>query len=439
MRDAGGLSVYPTSSDRPGGRGESGVSVMTFTMHRSVRSTSVVAAALLVLSFGTAGSALADPGNGNGSGAANGQAAAGNNGNGNNGNGNGNGAAADTGQAAAGNYGDTNSNGSDNGNSGTGNGNGSDNGSAAAASAAASSGGGSAAKSSNGSSAKGSSSEGSSTKGSSAKGSSGKSSASNGKAADHKTKGTAGTSGNPTQPQPISGADDNSGGANGQCPGGVYCSTRDGSPSLNGQGKGKAVGKPCAGCVGKADNKNPKGQMPGPSDKNAGYECDRNNGIGKTNPAHTGCKSTPPPVCVDQPGKPCTPPPVCVDRPGKPCTPPPPCVDQPGKPCIPPTPPGTECPPGSVLGPNGVCVFGQEEILCPNGSVMPANGKCDHKRPPTVLGHEAFRPRPNAAVSQPQAGVLPATGANDGLGLLAGAGFLMLAIGAGAMLRRRTD
>jgi LPXTG-motif cell wall-anchored protein len=425
---------------------------MTFTMHRSVRSTSVVAAALLVLSFGTAGSALADPGNGNGSGAANGQAAAGNNGNngnGNNGNGNGNGAAADTGQAAAGNYGDTNSNGSDNGNSGNGNGNGSDNGSAAAASAAASSGGGSAAKSSNGSSAKGSSSkgssakgsssEGSSTKGSSAKGSSGKSSASNGKAADHKTKGTAGTSGNPTQPQPISGADDNSGGANGQCPGGVYCSTRDGSPSLNGQGKGKAVGKPCAGCVGKADNKNPKGQMPGPSDKNAGYECDRNNGIGKTNPAHTGCKSTPPPVCVDQPGKPCTPPPPCVDQPGKPCTPPPPCVDQPGKPCIPPPPPGAECPPGSVLGPNGVCVFGQEEILCPNGSVMPANGKCDHKRPPTVLGQEAFRPRPNAAVSQPQAGVLPATGANDGLGLLAGAGFLMLAIGAGAMLRRRTD
>jgi LPXTG-motif cell wall-anchored protein len=177
--------------------------------------------------------------------------------------------------------------------------------------------------------------------------------------------------------------------------------------------------------VGKADNKNPKGQMPGPSDKNAGYECDRNNGIGKTNPAHTGCKSAPPPVCVDQPGKP--------------CTPPPPCVDQPGKPCIPPPPPGTECPPGSVLGPNGVCVFGQEEILCPNGSVMPANGKCDHKRPPTVLGQEAFRPRPNAAVSQPQAGVLPATGANDGLGLLAGAGFLMLAIGAGAMLRRRTD
>ena len=57
-----------------------------------------------------------------------------------------------------------------------------------------------------------------------------------------------------TTPQPNSKADNNSGGANGQCPGGPYCSTRNGSPSQNGQGKGKATGKPCAGCVGKADN-----------------------------------------------------------------------------------------------------------------------------------------------------------------------------------------
>ena len=91
-----------------------------------------------------------------------------------------------------------------------------------------------------------------------------------------------------SEPQPLSGADQNGGGANGQCPGGPYCSTRDGSPSGNGNGDGNATGKPCAGCVGKADNKNPQGQMPNGSDANAGYECDRNNGIGKSNPAKDG-------------------------------------------------------------------------------------------------------------------------------------------------------
>ena len=111
-----------------------------------------------------------------------------------------------------------------------------------------------------------------------------------GGSSDHSS-GNAGTSGDPSQIQPLSGADQNSGGANGKCPGGPYCSTRDGSPSGNGNGNGKATGKPCAGCVGKADNKNPKGQYPNGSDHNAGYECDRNHGIGRTNPAHTGCQS----------------------------------------------------------------------------------------------------------------------------------------------------
>ena len=68
-----------------------------------------------------------------------------------------------------------------------------------------------------------------------------------------------------------------------------YDSTCDGSPSENGKGEGNATGKPCAGCVGAADNKNPKGQMPNGSDANNGYECDGNQGVGKTNPAHTGC------------------------------------------------------------------------------------------------------------------------------------------------------
>ena len=48
--------------------------------------------------------------------------------------------------------------------------------------------------------------------------------------------------------------------------------------------------KPCNGCVGNADSKAPKGQSVG--DANAGYECDRNNGVGKGNPAHSTCEVT---------------------------------------------------------------------------------------------------------------------------------------------------
>jgi hypothetical protein len=118
----------------------------------------------------------------------------------------------------------------------------------------------------------------------------------NGAAAAHAAHGTGGTFGNPNSPQPLQHPDNQGHGAN-TFPG-PYSSTRDGSPSLNGNGNGQAVGKPCAGCVGKADNKNPPGQFPDGSDANAGYECDRNSGIGKTNPAHTGCAAVPeaPPV-----------------------------------------------------------------------------------------------------------------------------------------------
>ena len=96
------------------------------------------------------------------------------------------------------------------------------------------------------------------------------------------------TSANPANqsPQPASNADYTGHGANTH---GSYDSTRDGSASENGKGDGEANGKPCAGCVGKADNKNPQGQYPDGTDHNAGYECDRNQGIGQTNPAHTGC------------------------------------------------------------------------------------------------------------------------------------------------------
>lgn len=79
---------------------------------------------------------------------------------------------------------------------------------------------------------------------------------------------------------------------NGANKSGPYDSTCDGSPSMNGNGGGNAKGKPCAGCVGNADDKNPNGQYPDARrDGNNGYECDKNNGVGKGNPAHTGCVS----------------------------------------------------------------------------------------------------------------------------------------------------
>jgi hypothetical protein len=77
--------------------------------------------------------------------------------------------------------------------------------------------------------------------------------------------------------------------------------------SMNGNGMGLAVGKPDAGTVGNADDKNPPGQsdvMPGGADGNNGYECDRNSGIANENPAHTGCGDPedppPPPPCDEE-------------------------------------------------------------------------------------------------------------------------------------------
>ena len=87
-----------------------------------------------------------------------------------------------------------------------------------------------------------------------------------------------------------SGAQGGDQGANQDC--GAYCPNGVGLPSGNGSGDGNATGQPCAGCVGNADDKNPPGQFKDGSDHNNGYECDGNNGIGKTNPAHTGCSPT---------------------------------------------------------------------------------------------------------------------------------------------------
>jgi len=80
---------------------------------------------------------------------------------------------------------------------------------------------------------------------------------------------------------------------NGANTSGDYDSTCDGRASLNGNA-GDETGRPCQGCVGNADNKNPKGQFPNGSDSNNGYECDGNNGIAKGNPAHTDCPTVSP-------------------------------------------------------------------------------------------------------------------------------------------------
>ena len=73
---------------------------------------------------------------------------------------------------------------------------------------------------------------------------------------------------------------------------GPYDPNGVGEPSGNGRSESNNGNRPCAGCVGSADDKNPPGQLPGGSDPNKGYECDENQGVGKTNPAHSGCGST---------------------------------------------------------------------------------------------------------------------------------------------------
>ena len=240
----------------------------------------------------------------------------------------------------------------------------------------------------------------------------------------HKTQGTSGTSGDPQQPQPTSNADQNSGGANGQCPGGPYCSTRDGSPSGNGnQATGGHTGEPCAGCVGKADNKNPQGQKPNGTDHNAGYECDRNHGIGRSNPAHTGCTvptttgggdcTTNPtaPGCTPGGGSDCTTNPTapgCTPGGGSDCTTNPTaegCTSGGG---------GTTCVPTAA---NNFC----SSVLGEHQSTPPPT----HVNSPTVLSE---------SVTQPPAatGTLPVTGApvmplvSAGIGALAAGGLLLL-------------
>ncbi|HET9861459.1 MAG TPA: hypothetical protein VFQ19_16905 [Nocardioidaceae bacterium] len=248
-----------------------------------------------------------------------------------------------------------------------------------------------------------------------------------------------------TEPQPISNADANKGGANGQCPGGAYCSTRDGSPSLNGNGEGKATGKPCAGCVGKADNKNPKGQMPNGSDHNAGYECDTNNGIGKTNPAHTGCTTSTPPVqtCPDGSPLPCeNPKPPKCDEPGQPkCeNPNPPKCDEPGQPkCdVPPT----DKPNPPTDKPNPPVDRPEPPTVVPGEGTPPGNPPVDNPGPVIVPVDNGVPPTDIAGVEDEVPPVLdvpaaprpptalPATGAPEMMGLVGTGGIALVLMGA---------
>jgi hypothetical protein len=236
--------------------------------------------------------------------------------------------------------------------------------------------------------------------------------------ADH-SQGTSGTSGDTSSPQPASNADQNGGGANGQCPSGPYCSTRDGSPSGNGNGGGYATGKPCAGCVGKADNKNPKGQMPNGSDPNNGYECDGNNGIGKTNPAHTGCKPQPAPVCSPSTANNNCAPPVCQESAANnSCAPPPP-----------------NCQPTAA---NNYCTSAP-----PSPCVENVNGQqkvCHQSTPPVVKGVQLVRGKAGPSVAVQPAPVvkgatLPFTGAN--LLPYLGVALMLILLGAGTLVVRR--
>jgi hypothetical protein len=173
--------------------------------------------------------------------------------------------------------------------------------------------------------------------------------------------------------------------------GGPYDSTCDGSPSGNGNGNGQATGKPCAGCVGNADDKNPKGQMPNGSDHNAGYECDRNHGIGQTNPAHTGCRQTtvnPPPP----------PPAKCPD--GSP-------IPASGK-CDHDNGGGNKCPDGSQPV-NGSCGQNNGGNKCPDGS-QPVNGSCEKKtETPTTTSSTTPPPPGQAVLGQRESGGSPGT------------------------------
>lgn len=198
---------------------------------------------------------------------------------------------------------------------------------------------------------------------------------------------------------------------NGANTSGGYDSTCDGSASQNGNGNGKASGKPCAGCVGNADVKNPKGQAPNGSDHNNGYECDGNHGVGKGNPAHSGCQSGSTPVAPAE-----SPHPVPTPMPDHGPKPPHKPGDNPGNPQ------DKLCPNGQMnhdVNGDGVvddadCVVPAGEVLAP-AAVAPASAT--DAAPIQVLGETVTRPAAAPAVNveaaRSSSGSLPFTGGNS--------------------------
>ena len=221
----------------------------------------------------------------------------------------------------------------------------------------------------------------------------------------------------------------------------VYDSTCDGSGSKAGNGSGGAGGRPCAGCVGNADYKEPPGQLnDGDHDGNAGYECDGNNGLARSNPAHTGCKRpTTTNLCppgTDLAGLP--PGPNGCNNPPNLC---PPGTDLAGLPpgatgCD--LPPGEECPPGTDRaglppGPDGCNeddVQGRIDKVCPEGTDLAGEDMTDVED--CVLGKVIHNGEP----TPPLGAVLPFTGGAGILPLVALA-LLLLVAGAAVLGSRK--
>ena len=111
--------------------------------------------------------------------------------------------------------------------------------------------------------------------------------------------GSGDTGGDQKNPNAVCDGSTNSDTGNGANQGGPYDNTCPDGESQNGASTDNNSSKPCAGCVGNADDKNPgavqqtNGQYPNGTDHNAGYECDRNQGVGQSNPADTGCSGDP--------------------------------------------------------------------------------------------------------------------------------------------------
>src|SRR5579884_3139897 len=142
------------------------------------------------------------------------------------------------------------------------------------------------------------------------------------------------------------------------------------SGPYNATGCGQVQGGHNAGSVGKADNKNPRGQLPGGSDNNKGYECDRNPGIGNGNPAHTACTNTPTP-----------PPPSGGCQAGQ--------TAGPGGSCTTPPPPSGGCQAGQTAGPGGACLGQQNQpptAGCSSSSGQSAGMSSSECQPPCSSG-----------------------------------------------------